>query len=350
MSKDSEQTFVVTGANGFIAAHVVAQLLAGGHRVRATVRNPDKVAELAYLRALPGATERLELVKADLMSKGAFDSAVQGADFVLHMASPFVIDAKDPQKDLVDPAVSGTTSVLESCAKSPSVKRVVLTSSMAAITDEPDSDHTLTEADWNTLSTLERNAYYLSKTLAERAAWSFCEERKPSYDLVAINPYIVIGPSLSKSISASNQIFIDLLSGVYPGIVNLTWGFVDVRDVAFAHIAAATLPEAKGRYLCSGETITMRKVVELLNTLGYTQYKLPKVSMDCAAGDFSVKLGSYLQPKGIGSYLRTHVGRSIRYDNSKIKRDLGVVFRPVEDSIRETLENLGKLGLLPNAK
>ena len=177
---EHKSTFVVTGANGFIAAHVVAQLLARGERVRATVRNPDKAAELAYLRALPGADSRLELVKADLMSEGAFDDVVQGADFVLHMASPFVIDAKDPQKDLVDPAVSGTTSVLKSCAKSPSVKRVVLTSSMAAITDEPDSDHTLTEADWNTKSTLERNAYYLSKTLAERAALSSASIRRLS--------------------------------------------------------------------------------------------------------------------------------------------------------------------------
>jgi dihydroflavonol-4-reductase len=336
---------LVTGASGFIASHIVQQLLAKGHRVRGTVRSLAKEKDLARLRALPGAAEQLSFVAADLRTPGGFDEAVRGCDAVLHTASPYSLDAKDPQKDLVDPAVMGTRNVLLACQKAPSVKRVIVTSSMAAITDEPESDHLLTEADWNTKSSLERNPYYYSKTLAERAAWEFLEREKPSFDLVVINPFLVIGPSLSLGINTSNQLFVDLLAGTYPGIMNLTWGFVDVRDVADAHVRALETPGAKGRYITAGETIGMRALVELLEKNGWASgNKLPKLGMDCGAGDFAVRLSSYLQPKGVGSYLRTHVGRVPRYDTSKVRNELGVSFRSAESSVLDTLADLEREG------
>jgi dihydroflavonol-4-reductase len=187
----------VTGAAGFIAAHVVRELLERGYRVRGTVRRLKQPAELAHLTGLPGAAERLTLVEADLMTPGAFDAAVQGATYVLHTASPYTLDVKDPARDLVDPARRGTENVLEAAARAGGVRRVVVTSSMAAITDEPGGDHVLTEADWNVKSSLTRNPYYHSKTVAERAAWTFMDERKPAFDLVVVNPFVVIGPSLS---------------------------------------------------------------------------------------------------------------------------------------------------------
>lgn len=336
---------LVTGASGFIAGHIVGLLLERGHSVRGTVRSLKKEPELAHLRNLVGAAERLEFVAADLLAQGAFDAAVLGCDAVLHTASPYVLDAKDPQKDLVEPAVNGTHNVLTACLKSPSVKRVIVTSSMAAITDEPEGDHVLTEADWNTSSSLERNPYYYSKTLAERAAWEFAEQKRPSFDLVAINPFLVIGPSLGPAINTSNQLFVDLLKGTYPGIMNLTWGFVDVRDVAEAHVRALENPAAKGRYLTAGESISMRSVVELLEKNGWANgNKLPTLGMDCGVGDFAVRLSSYLQPKGVGSYLRTHVGRIPHYDTTKVRNELGLAFRPVETSILETLEDLARQG------
>jgi dihydroflavonol-4-reductase len=134
------------------------------------------------------------------------------------------------------------------------------------------------------------------------------------------------------------------MKGTYPGIMNLTWGFVDVGDVADAHVRAMNSPNAKGRYLCAAETLGMREVVEHLVALGYTHGKLPKLGMDCAVGDYAARLGSYLQPKGIGSYLRTHIGRVVRFDNSKIKNELGIQFRPVKDSIAETMKDLVRLG------
>jgi dihydroflavonol-4-reductase len=163
-----------------------------------------------------------------------------------------------------------------------------------------------------------------------------------------INPFLVIGPSIATSLNTSNQLFVDLLSGTYPGIMNLTWGFVDVRDVARAHVLAMTTPSAKGRYLCAGETIGMRAVVELLVEHGWADgYRLPKLGMDCGVGDFAVRLSSYLQPRGVGSYLRTHVGRVPRYDTSKIERELGLSFRPVRASILDTLADLSRAGHLP---
>lgn len=351
MKNPAETVVVVTGAAGFVASRVIETLLArpGGYKVRGTVRSLAKRAAYEHLLRLPGAEERLELFEADLLDPKAFHSVVHGADFVLHTASPYTLDVKDPERDLVVPAVEGTKNVLEACAEAPSVKRVVLTSSMAAITDEPESDRVLTEDDWNVSSSLERNPYYYSKTLAERAAWSFVETRKPTWDLVVVNPFLVIGPSLSPGINTSNQVFVDLLGGQYPGIMNLTWGFVDVRDAAEAHVLAMESKKAAGRYICAGETISMRDVVALLAGDAQTnerKTKLPKVGLDCGAGDFAVKLASYGQPKGVGQYLRSHVGRVPRYDTSKIRTDLGIVFRPARTSILDTVHDLARAGHL----
>jgi dihydroflavonol-4-reductase len=344
----SPSPVLVTGASGFIASRIVEQLLAKGYRVRGTVRSLEKERELAPLRALPGAADRFELVEADLLTAGAFDRAAAGCEYVMHTASPYALDAKDPQRDLVEPAVTGTRNLLSACERSGTIRRVVLTSSMAAITDEPESDRTLTEKDWNDKSSLERNPYYYSKTLAERAAWEFIKRQRPAFDLVVINPFLVIGPSLVPGLNTSNQILVDLLKGTYPGVVSLTWGLVDVRDVADAHVRAMETPAASGRYICAGHTGSMRAVVDLLKKNGWADgHKLPTLGLDNAAGSLVVKLASYLQPKGVGSYLRTHVGRVPRYDTSKIQRELGMRFRPLEPSILETMDDLERWKHIP---
>ncbi|MDX1452834.1 MAG: aldehyde reductase, partial [Oleiphilaceae bacterium] len=249
MSEPKQQTqkVCVTGASGFIAAHLVKQLLEQGYEVTGTVRG--QADDYPYLTNLPGAQERLQLVQADLLKKGAFDAAVADCDVVMHTASPYVVNVKNPQKELVEPALQGTTNVLRSCLKSASVKRVVLTSSMAAITDQPDSNKVFSEADWNEKSSLQRNPYYYSKTLAEKAAWDFVDQHNTPFDLVVINPYMVIGPSLGPGLNESNKVLRDMMSGVYPTIMSVNWGFVDVRDVAKAHVLAMQTPTASGRYL-----------------------------------------------------------------------------------------------------
>jgi dihydroflavonol-4-reductase len=338
----------VTGASGFIAAYIVRDLLAQGYRVRGTVRKSAE--HYPFLINLPGAADNLELVEAELLQRRAYDRAVAGCDFVIHTASPYEVNVKNPQKDLVDPALNGTESVMESCLKSGSVKRVVFTSSIAAITDEPDSSKVFTEKDWNTMSSLERNPYHYSKTLAERAAWDFIMKEKPDFDLVVINPFMVIGPSLSQSLNTSNQIIRDIMIGVYPGIMDLNWGFVDVRDVAKAHLLAMKTGAASGRYLCSAESMHMRELVALLKSSGYGGYALPKIDLSGKAGTLLMKLLSFTQPRDTGTYIRTTVGRTMRYDNSKIKRELGISFMDVKKSIIETVEDMIRWGHLPQPK
>ena len=344
VATDDAPLVCVTGATGFLASCLVADLLVRGYQVRGTVRDRAKADRLA---ALPGAAERLTTVEAELRAPATLQAAVEGCATVFHTASPYVINVADPQRDLVDPAVQGTVNTLAACAAAGGIRRVVLTSSMAAVTDEPESDHVLTETDWNTKSTLERNPYYLSKTLAERAAWDFMAAEKPSFDLVAINPFVVMGPSLSPALNVSNQILVDLLSGAYPAILNLTWGIVDVRDVALAHVRAAEVPEASGRYLCAAPPVTMRQVVTWVRESGYGHgRRLPTRGLDHWLGDQIVRLESYRRPAGTGSYLRTHIGRTPRYETAKVQRELGLRFRPTRETILDTLADLAGWGHL----
>ncbi|NHQ60270.1 SDR family oxidoreductase [Chlorobium sp. BLA1] len=335
----------VTGASGFIAAYIVRDLLREGYRVRGTVRKSAE--NYPFLLNLPGAEERLELVKADLLQANAYDRAVDGCDYVIHTASPYEINVKNPQEDLVDPAVDGTESILHSCMKSGGVKRVVFTSSIAAITDEPESSKVFTEKDWNTMSSLDRHPYQYSKTLAERAAWDFIMQKKPAFDLVVINPFMVVGPSLGPSLNTTNQIIRDIMTGVYPGIMDINWGFVDVRDVAKAHLLAMTNGAASGRYLCSGDAMHMRDLVALLKSSGFRKYALPKLDLSGKAGTLLMKLLSFTQPKDTGTYIRTNVGRTFRYDNAKIRRELGLSFMDIKQSIIEAVEDMVKWGHLP---
>lgn len=343
-SRITEKPILVTGASGFIGSQLVRDLLERGYQVRGTVRSLAKRESYQHLLSFPGARERLELAEADLLSPSAFDSAVAGCEYIHHTASPYTLTVKNPQRDLVEPAVEGTLGVLRAAARLGGVKRVILTSSMAAITDEPESDRVLTENDWNEKSSLERNPYYYSKTVAEREAWRFIKEESPGFDLVVINPFLVIGPSLTPTLNTSNQLFADLLQGVYPGIMSITWGMVDVRDVSQAHVLAMETPSASGRYLCAHTTIHMRDLVQLLRENGYGGYKLPKMGLDCSTGDFLVRLSSYFQPKGVGQYIRTHIGRTPNFDNSKIRTELGLTFRPLKESILDTLEDLKRWG------
>lgn len=340
---------LVSGATGFIASHAIERLLAQGHRVKGTVRDPQATAKNAHLLAMAGATERLTLIAADLNDADPFSAHVMDVDTVMHMASPYIINVADAQKDLVDPAVNGTLSMLKAAAKSKTVKRVVLTSSVAAITDEPDGK-VLTEADWNTGSSLTRNPYYYSKTLAEKAAWDFMAKEKPGFDLVVINPFLVVGPSHTNAINSSNQILVDIIKGQYPAILALDWGFVDVRDVADAHIAAMENPKAEGRYITASANMDMTALVALMKGAGFGHTKLPKINLTSGLGTGLMKLVSYTQPQGVGSYLRTHLGRVPRFDNSKSKRDLGLNYRTPSASIKDTLADLVKWGHIPAPK
>ena len=345
--ESNPRTYLVTGANGFIGSHLVELLLSRGHRVRGAVRRPDDPASVTHLRDLRGAADRLELVAAILTEPGSFDDAMIGIDGVFHVASPYTLTVQDPQRDLVDPAVEGSLNVLRSASAQPSVTRVVLTSSVAAILDEPRSDHVFTEADWNTASSLTRNPYYFSKTQAERAAWQFVDEARPAFDLVCVNPMLTIGPALGPGINVSNQIIVDLMAGTYPGLLALSWGIVDVRDVALAHLLAMETPDASGRYMCLSEVVTMRELVDVLRPLAKGRGKLPTRSLEAPVWTAMVKAVALTRPAGERSYLRTHLGRPLRVDTTRIRSGLGMSFRPVSAVLADAFADLDARGQLP---
>jgi len=246
------------------------------------------------------------------------------------------MQAKDPQKDLVEPAVKGTLTVLQS-AKKAGVRRVVVTSSIAAVTDSPDPNHTYTDADWNTESSLSRNPYYYSKTLAEKAAWDFAKENQ--LDLVVVNPCLVVGPSHIKELNPSMSVVASLLNKGYPVVMDVAWAFVDVRDVARAHILAVQNPKANGRYLAANVTLTMVETLEKLAPL-FPQYPRPTKSMTTSFGSGILRLASYTQPGQSGSWLRTNLGKRVNVDNSKIRNELDLKFIDIEQTLRDSVDDL----------
>ena len=329
-----------------MAAELVKQLLEGGYRVRGTTRNVAKAREAAHLIGLPGAKERLELVEADLDEPGAFDDAVVGCEYIMHIASPYVLDVDDPQRDLVDPAVNGTLSVLQSAQKTGAVKRVVLTSSFAAVSGPP-KDGVWTEEDWNTTSSLDYGAYAYSKTMAERAAWDFMEKSGVGFDLVVINPTGVVGPSIVSRVNQTHQFFVAMTRGEYPGIISLDFPFVDVRDVAKAHVLAMERPNANGRYILAAGTRTFRQLVELSEKAGLGEkYKLPKLALDNSLGNMVVRLAASFQPKGTSQFLKNAVGNTYEIDTSKTHEELGLEFRDLDESLIDAMKDLEEWGHL----
>ncbi|KAK4493294.1 hypothetical protein RD792_017825 [Penstemon davidsonii] len=275
------KTVAVTGASGYIASWLVKFLLEKGYTVKASVRDLSDPKKTEHLLALDGAKERLHLIKANLLEEGSFDAVVDGCDGVFHTASPFYHTVKDPQAELIDPALKGTLNVLESCAKTPSVKKVVLTSSVAAVANngKPRTpDVVVDETWWSDPDFCKQTQmwYVLSKTLAEDAAWKFVKEK--GLDLVVINPAMVIGPLLQPTLNTSSAAMLNLIKGAetYP---NATFGWVNVKDVALAHILAYENPSANGRY-CTVETVAhYSEVVNILREL-YPTLQLPEKCAD----------------------------------------------------------------------
>ncbi|KAH7543523.1 hypothetical protein FEM48_Zijuj02G0193000 [Ziziphus jujuba var. spinosa] len=300
----------VTGASGYIASWLVKFLLQRGYTVRASVRNPSDPKKTNHLTSLDGANQRLQLFKADLLEEGSFDSALEGCEGVFHTASPFYHDVKDPEAELLNPAVKGTLNVLNACAKFKSIKRVVLTSSIAAVaySRKPRTPDVVVDETWFS----DPDFLKESKTLAEDAAWKFAKEK--GIDMVTINPAMVIGPLLQPTLNTSAAAVLNLINGAQT-FTNATFGWVNVKDVANSHIQAFEIPSASGRY-CLVETVAhYSEIVRNLREL-YPALQLPEKSSDDKP------------------YVPT-------YQVSKVKaKTLGIEFVPLKDSLKETVESL----------
>lgn len=350
MNIDTSKPVMVTGATGFVAGWIVKALLEAGCTVHAAVRDPNRADKLKHLNEIaansPG---EIRYFAADLLKDGSYDAAMAGCGVVFHTASPFTIDVKDPQKELIDPAVNGARTVLEAANRTESVTRVVLTSSCAAIYgDNADvaaaPNGRLDETVWNTSSSLAHGAYSYSKTLAEKAAWEIAG-KQDRWKLVVVNPSLVIGPALQATPTSES---FSLVRQMGDGTMRMgapKWGFgvVDVRDLAKAHMAAGFLPGANGRNIVSAHETTLFDMSQELKAR-FGAWPLPRG----AAPKWLVWLTA---PFMGGGMTRKIVARNVnvpwRADNAKARAELGVTYRPLRISMEDMFSQMIAAGMLP---
>lgn len=340
---------MVTGANGYVAARLVQRLLEAGATVHATVRDAGDRDRTGHLRAMAERTPgTLSLFAADLLDESGFDEAMAGCGVVFHTASPFIArGVKDPASELVEPARRGTRNVLDAANRAASVERVVLTSSVAAIHgDAADLSDTaggrFDETHWNTSSTLAHQPYSYSKTVAERTAWEIAGAQD-RWRLVVVNPGLVLGPALGRRTrSESVSIMRDFGSGLYRfGAPALTFGVVDVRDVAEAHLRAGTLQEAAGRYILVAESVSLLDIGRMLRSRFGSRYPFPRFEVPKPAVWLLAPLMSVSR-----DFVARNVGCPLRFDNRRALAGLGIRFRPVADTVTEHFRQLLDDGLV----
>lgn len=343
---DTNKPVLVTGATGYVAGWIVKELLEMGVTVHAPIRNPDNREKTKHLDALVqkfgGA---IKYFKADLLQEGSYDEAMEGCELVFHTASPFSLKVKDPQRDLVDPALKGTRNVLSSVERNESVKRVVLTSSCAAILgDNKDiidyKGQVATEENWNESSSLAHNPYSYSKTLAEKAAWAMARAQG-RWDLVVVNPSLVIGPGLNPNgTSESFHIVRQLGNGEMKfGAPDLHIGVNDVRDLAMAHVQAGFTPEAEGRHIIQAKALSLLDLANMLREKYGDKYPLPRRTLP--------KWLVWLMAPTVGvtrKFVKNNIGYEWKVDGSKSVRELGISYRPVKESISEMFDQLFSVG------
>ena len=335
-ASNTYQPVLVTGATGYVAGVLVKHLVEQGCTVHATVRDMKNKKKLEYLQRIheegPG---NIHFFEADLLAPGTFKEAMLGCSIVFHTASPFIFQVDDVENDLLLPAEEGTAAVLNQACQSPSVKRVVLTSSIGAmcgdLCDYKYKKGIITESDWNTTSNAAHQPYFFSKTIAEKKAWSIAQSQS-QWDMISINPSLVLGPGISPyGTSESFRFMKKFGDGSYrTGVPNFNLGVVDVRDVARAHIAAAFKSSAKGRYLVVGHNTSLMEIAEILRRLYGDAYPFPKRILPKAlAWLFGPVVDHTLSRKIVSR----NVGYSCSADNRKSRMDLKLNYHPLEDTL-----------------
>jgi nucleoside-diphosphate-sugar epimerase len=342
------QTVLITGGSGFIGSHIILQLLAAGHQVRTTIRNLTREGDVRAMLQVGGADpgNRLSFFAADLENDAGWREAVAGSDYVLHVASPLPPSVPKHEDELIVPAREGTLRVLRA-SRDAGVKRVVLTSSFAAIGYGHKVRETpFNETDWTDPNGDDVAPYSKSKTLAERAAWDFLVREGRGLELSVINPVGVFGPVLGADYSASILLVQRMMDGAMPGAPQLYFGAVDVRDVAELHIRAMTHPAAKGeRFLAvAGEFLTMLDIAKILKArLGASAKRVPTRQLP----NWMVRLAALRDPAV--KLILPELGKKKNATNEKARRLLGWEPRSNEEAIAATAESLVRLGLLKDS-
>lgn len=326
----------VTGSSGFVALHLVQQLLDKGYVVVGTVRSSTDVTKMAPLRSLQAkfGEDKLKIVDGvDCLKSDSFDAAVAGCVGVFHTASPFHFNSEDPMKDLVAPAIEGTRACLNACKKAGTVQRVVVTSSFASIMNfgTYSWDYAYTSKDWNITSKPDAegqfpapapaHGYRYSKIVAEKAAWDFAAKEDCPFDVACINPPMVIGtnyntPKSEADLNTSSATVLKILTGRQAPNPN-SMGFVDVADVARAHIAAYEHQEAGGRrFLCAADEVPLWTELAGMLKEFYPDFPVNTTAPEAGAG------------------------LKMTLDTSGLKSLSGFTFTPLGDSLKAQCESL----------
>jgi nucleoside-diphosphate-sugar epimerase len=341
-------TVLVTGGSGFIGSHSILQLLAAGYRVRTTVRNLKREPEVRDLLRTGGCEpgERLSFFVADLKEDAGWAEAVSGCEFVLHVASPFPPSVPKHEDELIVPAREGALRVLRA-ARDAGVKRVVLTSSFAAVGyGQKPQTAPFNETNWTDVDGEGVGAYAKSKTLAERAAWDFMAREGGALELSVVNPVGVFGPVLGPDYSTSILIVQRMMDGDLPGFPRLHFGVVDVRDVVDLHLRAMTHPSAQGeRFLAvAGDFVSLLEIATILkNRMGAAARRVPGRQLP----DWLVRLASLHDPAV--KMIVPELGKRKNATSEKARRLLGWEPRSIEEATVATAESLVRLGLLKDS-
>lgn len=340
----------VTGVSGYIAGEITKQLLEQGTPVNGTVRSLSN-SSVQHLQKISEETgTAFTLFEANLDQAGSFDEAVKGCELVIHVASPFKMAVKDPVKELINPAVHGVQYVLDAVEKTPTVKRVVQTSSCYAIYgDNVDAldipNHTFDETYWNETSSEHHQPYAFSKVSAEKQAWETANHQD-RWDLVTINPSFVLGPATNPLANFESKFFFcQLCDGTYKsGVPDISVGVVDVRNVAQAHIKAGFSPKASGRYICSGYNTTFLELAQRLRK-NHDHYPIPK--------SVAPKWLIWILAPFIGlkrSFVSKNIGIPCRVNNAKSIKELNMDYIPLDDTLEQFFAQMVESGCIPQPK
>ncbi|KAF7457243.1 cinnamyl-alcohol dehydrogenase-like nucleoside diphosphate sugar epimerase [Cryptosporidium felis] len=328
-------TVLVTGATGFIASHIVERLLLRGFKVRATTRSKNSE-NCNTLFNFPFAVENLELLEADLLDNSCWENLVKGCKIVIHCASPYRMDCKDPY-EIINPATIGTKNVLHACCMCEDVNTVVLTSSIAAVVGAYKNGKVYSEVDWNDDSDPQLHPYLFSKVEAEKIAFRIIDECRPSLRLIVVNPGMVIGPSYRNDINQSVQWIYDMITGKMRMAIDLQSGWVDVRDVAEIHIRLFESKGASGRFICVEGMYTFldisRTIKQTLPHLSPPNHLLPSFLARFVLPIFASRNAREFLKMSLGKRILLSNGRILSYFPS-------YKFLSISESIRDTCSDL----------
>ncbi|XP_058088380.1 dihydroflavonol 4-reductase-like [Magnolia sinica] len=330
MGEEMKGPVVVTGAAGFIGSWLVMRLLEKGYTVRATVRDPTNISKTKHLLDLPDAATRLTIWKADLDDEGSFDQAIDGCTAVFHVATPMDFESTDPENEVIKPTINGVLNIMRSCKEATSVKRVFFTSSAGTVNVEEQQKPEYTESSWSDIDFCRRVKmtgwmYFVSKSLAEKAAWDFAKEN--SIDFISVIPTLVVGPFIMPSMPPSMITALALITGTeshYSILKQIQ--LVHLDDLCMAHIFLMEHPEAEGRYICSSHDTTIIELAKKLKER-YPEYTIPT------------------QFKGVDATIKP-----VRFSSKKLT-DLGFKFQyTMEDMYDGAIQSCREKKLIPLKK